>query len=63
MEEHKYLRQSNNPGAIVNTDKKALEQYKARRNQSKEINSIKEEVLEVKQTMAKILQILESNNK
>lgn len=63
MEEHKYLRQSNNPGAIVNTDKKALEQYKARRNQSREINNIKEDVNEVKRTMEKILQILESNNK
>ena len=54
-----FVRQQDNPGSVVNTDRGALEAYKKRKNRDSEINTIKEEVKEIKSLLKQLLE----NNK
>lgn len=50
--------------AILNTNKNSLDDYKARKNMMSkvnEINILKQEVSEIKETMNKILSLLSEN--
>jgi len=58
-----FIRLPNNPGALVNTNKSALESYKLQKKkfaefnkQKEEINTIKEELIEIKQLLVKLLE-------
>ena len=59
-----FLRQRDNPGAVVNVDNTALQAYKQRRNlemrKEEEINIMKNELSEIKIMLS---QLLEKNNK
>lgn len=58
--EHKYIRNQNNPGAVINTDVNALKAYKTRKQlteqQRQEFEDIKNDVVEIKQMLAKIIE-------
>jgi DNA-binding transcriptional regulator YhcF (GntR family) len=55
-----FLRQDDNPGAVVNVDNSALQAYKLRRKtetrKEDEINSIKQEVTDIKKMLSLILE-------
>lgn len=58
-----FVRLESNPGALVNTNKSALEGYKLQKKkfaefnkQKEEINTIKEELSEIKQLLVKLLE-------
>lgn len=55
-----FLRSESNPGAIINVDNEALQAYKLRRsreaNKQKEINSLKEEITELKNLISQLLE-------
>lgn len=60
--EHKkepFSRQKDNPGSVVNTDNDALRAYKKRKQRENEINTIKNEVNEIKLLLQ---QLIEKNN-
>jgi hypothetical protein len=50
-----FVRQSDNPGAALNTDKRGLEAYKKRKERENEINNIKQEVADIKNLLQQIL--------
>ncbi len=60
MEDHKFIRSQNNPGAIINTDKMALDAYKAKKKQNSKINTLEERIENIESMLEKILQKLES---
>lgn len=55
-----FLRQDDNPGAVVNVDNSALQAYKLRRKtemrKEDEINNIKQEVTDIKNMLSLILE-------
>ena len=51
-----YIRQNNNKGSVLNTDNKAAELYKAKRSKYNEINTIKEEMQEIKSLLKQLLE-------
>ena len=55
-----FLRSESNPGAIINVDNEALQAYKLRRSREvskqKEINSLKEEITELKNLISQLLE-------
>ena len=55
-----FLRQKDNPGAVVNVDNSALQAYKLRRKaemrKEDEINNIKQEVADIKNMLSLILE-------
>ena len=57
-----FKRRSDNQGAIINVDKNGLQAYKLRReketNKLNEINSIREEVAELKSLLSQVLEKL-----
>jgi hypothetical protein len=53
--EDNFVRQPGNDGSVVNTDKNALEAYKKRKNREKEINSLKEEISEIKLLLQQLI--------
>lgn len=59
-----FLRQRENPGAIINVDNNGLKAYKQRRQaenaRDSEINSLKQEISELKDLLK---QVLEKKNK
>lgn len=59
-----FLRQQENPGAIINVDNNGLKAYKQRRQaenaRDSEINSLKQEISELKDLLK---QVLEKKNK
>lgn len=44
-----------NPGAVLNSDRQALEAYKKKKNKNKEIDNLKQEVSDIKEMLYKIL--------
>jgi hypothetical protein len=50
-----FYRQQSNPGSVVNTDKYALDAYKKRKRRENEINTLKEEVSEIKQMLLQLI--------
>lgn len=59
-----FVRQKDNPGAIINVDKNGLEAYKLKREAEKrkeeDINNLREEMSDIKDMLR---QLLEKNNK
>jgi len=57
-----FKRRSDNQGAVINVDKNGLQAYKIRReketNKLNEINSIREEVAELKSLLSQVLEKL-----
>ena len=55
-----FLRSESNPGAIINVDNDALKAYKLRRSREtdkqKEINSLKEEITNLKTLLSQLLE-------
>lgn len=55
-----FLRSESNPGAIINVDNEALQAYKVRRSREltkqNEINSLKEEITELKNLISQLLE-------
>lgn len=54
-----FARQQDNPGSVVNTDKRGLDAYKKRKQRENEINTLKEEMTEIKSLLKQLLE----NNK
>jgi len=50
-----FIRDMNNPGAVINTDNVALKAYKFKKQKYKEIDNIKEEVKDIKNMLSLIL--------
>lgn len=50
-----FIRDMNNPGAVINTDNAALKAYKFKKQKYKEIDNIKEEVKDIKNMLSLIL--------
>lgn len=64
METKEFIRQQNNPGALLNVDLSGLEQYKNSKRTSRtmklheeRIKVLEDTVEELKQTLAKILKV------
>jgi hypothetical protein len=55
-----FIRQNDNPGAVLNTDSSGLAAYKKRKNRENEINTLKEEVSEIKSLLTTILQKIDN---
>jgi hypothetical protein len=59
-----FVRQEDNPGAIINVDKGSLQAYKLRREAEKrkenDINMLREEVTELKSMLSLILEKISS---
>jgi len=59
-----FVRQEDNPGAIINVDKHGLQAYKLRRETEKrkenDINMLREEVTELKSMLSLILEKISS---
>lgn len=57
-----FIRSENNPGAIVNTDNRALQAYKMQkeieRRKNNEINTLRDEVTELKGIVSQLLEKL-----
>jgi hypothetical protein len=51
-----FIRDENNPGAVLNTDYQGLKAYKMRKQKSKEIDNLKEEVNDIKKMLGLILE-------
>jgi hypothetical protein len=51
-----FIRDQNNPGAVVNTDLAALTAYKLQKNKNKEIDNLRQEVNELKSVLYQILE-------
>ena len=55
-----FVRQEDNPGAIVNIDKNGLQAYKLRREAEKrkenDINTLRDEVTDIKNMLSQILE-------
>ena len=54
-----FMRDNNNPGAVINTDSAALQAYKLKKQKNKEIDNLKEEMKEIKNLLNQILQRME----
>ncbi len=58
--DHKYIRQSDNPGALINTDAVALSAYKARREaaekQKEEFETLKSDVADIKSLLSQLVE-------
>jgi hypothetical protein len=53
-----FVRQVSNPGASLNTDNTGLAAYKLRKQRESEINTLKDDVKEVKDLLNKLLEKL-----
>jgi len=53
-----FIRDMNNPGAVINTDNSALQAYKLKKQKDKEVDLLKEEVKDIKQMLTLILEKL-----
>lgn len=53
-----FERQYNNPGAIINTDKRSLENYKKKKAKEKEFQVLKKEVSDIKDMLSVIIKKL-----
>jgi len=53
-----FIRDMNNPGAVINTDNSALQAYKLKKQKDKEVDTLKEEVKDIKQMLTLILEKL-----
>lgn len=60
--DHQYKRSASNPGAIINTDKSALEAYKQRKLQSKRINNLEERMNNIENLLLTILEKMDKEN-
>ena len=50
-----FVRQPENPGSVLNTDRAALAAYKKRKQRENDINTLKEEVGEIKQMLLQLI--------
>jgi hypothetical protein len=50
-----FMRQNDNPGAVANLDHRGLDAYKKRKQRENEINTLKEEVSEIKQMLLQLI--------
>lgn len=57
----KYIRSRDNPGAALNTDNEALKAYKLQKKKAREIDTLKNEVSEIKFILHQLLEKI--NNK
>jgi hypothetical protein len=62
MEDHKFIRQATNPGAVINTDKKGLLEYKLKKaqattisNQNSRINNVEKRMENIESMLIEIL--------
>lgn len=55
---HKYIRDPNNPGAIINTDKEGLQLYKQRKAQSQKLIDMEESIDVLKTDIHEIKELL-----
>jgi hypothetical protein len=53
-----YVRQENNFGAIINTDNEGLKAYKMKKHKENEINTLKNEVHDLKNLVAQLIEKL-----
>lgn len=53
-----FIRDMNNPGAVINTDNSALQAYKLKKQKDKEVDLLKEEVKDIKNMLTLILEKL-----
>ena len=53
-----FIRQKDNPGASLNVDHQGLAAYKLRKQRESEINTLKDDVKEVKDLLNKLLEKL-----
>ena len=54
--EDSFVRDNNNTGCVLNTDNNALKAYKLKKQKNKEIDNLKEEVKDIKNMLALILE-------
>lgn len=54
----KFIRDTNNPGAVLNTDNEALTAYKLRKKNANKIIELEKDVNEIKQMVSLILKKL-----
>jgi len=59
----KYLRDEGNVGAVINTDNAALQQYKLIKEKNRELNNLKRDVNEIKESIEKISNLLLQKDK
>ena len=57
-EKDRFARDKNNPGAVLNVDNAALKAYKLKKAKDKEIQTLKDEVKEIKYMLSKIIEKL-----
>jgi len=50
-----FVRQPDNHGAVTNTDNRGLDAYKKRKQRENDINTLKEEVSEIKQMLLQLI--------
>lgn len=69
MKNEGFVRDINNPGAVINTDNAGLEAYKLKKSRNKELDMMKSdlkefksEISELKDMMKKILGVLNDRN-
>jgi hypothetical protein len=55
MTDHKYVRSEKNPGAVINTDRSALDGYRARKLQAERINTLEDKVDNIEGLLKAIL--------
>ena len=53
-----YIRDQNNPGAVINTDNSALKAYKSRKAKAKQADQTTQDVIQLKSEMADIKNML-----
>lgn len=54
----KYVRSVSNPGVVLNTDNDALKAYKLQKRRLQEIDTLKNEIADIKTTLGLILEKL-----
>jgi hypothetical protein len=58
MERKEYIRQQNNPGALLNVDNEALENYRNKKKTSKTLNLHEERIKMLEKTVIELKELL-----
>ena len=56
-----FVRQPDNPGAAMNTDHRGLEAYKRRKERENKINTLEQEVSQIKVMLEELISISKEN--
>ena len=55
MKDDGFIRQENNKGAVLNIDNNGVKMYKAQRDKQLEINTMKEEISEIRKLLRELV--------